>query len=359
MVVKKSIIKTIVRATVLVLFGLIFLSSATGLTKKDFKVIVVMDTVGAWAVGIRDGFVETLNKQLIAAGAKAEYQFFDTKLDVKTIPEIQAAIDKTKPDLICTINYPTVFADKQITLKPGNAAYKFVSENCIPIQSGLIKDLRKPGGNVTGVGVFIQMNSMIRLAKMINPRVKKLAVYSWDAMKEVNEWFEAEFSRACKEEGIEFSEFRRVSNLEDAIAFAREYEKKGDDYFLAEGIGVGVRRDGTRPDASAIYAAYAASGLKRVMYLSYDEAPIKSSGYKLAGTAVIWYDIGAQLAEKGFKVLGGTKPGDIPWDYPRKFNIVLNKAVAERLGYAFPANLLSAAYRVYTDLEGNFIGQDN
>lgn len=341
------------------LLCLVVLFPLPALDLPPFKVIVILDTEGTWSKGIRDGFVANLDDMLAKDNRSAQYQFFDTKLDIRTIPAIQEAIDRTKPDLICTINYPTVFADRHITLNPVNARYRFISENCIPIQSGLIKSLSSPGGNVTGVGVFTQMNSMIRLAKMINPKAKNLAVYSWDAMKEVNQWFEAEYQRACTEEGVQLVEFRRVADLEGAIDFALEYEKKGDSFFLAEGIGVPLRRDGSRPDAAAIIEAYRRAGLKRLLYLSYDETPIALSGFKIAGTSVIWYDIGAQMAEKGYKVLSGTKPGDIPWDYPRKFNIILNKAVADKFGYVFSSQLLGAAYRVYTDNKGTFSGRDH
>jgi putative ABC transport system substrate-binding protein len=338
------------------LCGLLVIASLSALEKKEYKVIIVSDTLSAWAVGIQNGFKETLDKQMAEDGAKASYQVFDTKLDPKTIPDIQAAIDKTKPDLICTINYPTVFADNQITKNPANAGYKFVSENCIPIQSGLIKDIKNPGGNVTGVGVFTRMNSMIRLAKLINPQVKKMAVNSWAAMTQVNEWFEAEFKRACKDEGLEFVEFRRVANFEESVQFMVDYDQKGREYLIADGIGSFLHKDGSKVDVAAEYPK-TRQLLKNVLYLGYDEELIKSSGFKVAATAVIWNDIGAQLADQAIKVLNGTKPGDLPWEYPRKFNTVYNLAVAKNMGYTIPQNLISAAYRVYTDLEGNYVGQ--
>ena len=89
--------------------------------------------------------------------------------------------------------------------------------------------------------------------------------------------------------------------------------------------------------------------------ISYDEVTVGRG--ELAGTCVIWYDIGAQLAEKGILILGGTPPGDIPWDYPRKYNILLNLQNAKDLGIVIPQEIINAAYRVYTDYEGNFIGQ--
>jgi putative ABC transport system substrate-binding protein len=90
--------------------------------------------------------------------------------------------------------------------------------------------------------------------------------------------------------------------------------------------------------------------------LGYEDVTIAQG--TLAGACVIWYDIGAQLAEKGLRILNGANPGDIPWEYPRKFNIVLNLKRAEELHLTFPQELINAAYRIYTDYDGHFIGQE-
>jgi putative ABC transport system substrate-binding protein len=77
----------------------------------------------------------------------------------------------------------------------------------------------------------------------------------------------------------------------------------------------------------------------------------------LGGACVIWGDIGAQAAEKGLKLIDGADPGSISWDYPRKYNIILNLAAAKRLGITLPQSLVNAAYRVYTDFDGHYVGQ--
>jgi putative ABC transport system substrate-binding protein len=63
------------------------------------------------------------------------------------------------------------------------------------------------------------------------------------------------------------------------------------------------------------------------------------------------------MAEKGVRIINGENPGDIPWDYPRKYNIIVNLQRAKDLGIEIPQEVISAAYRIYTDYEGNFVGQ--
>jgi len=68
-------------------------------------------------------------------------------------------------------------------------------------------------------------------------------------------------------------------------------------------------------------------------------------------------DYGIQLAEKGALVLEGKSPGDIPWDYPRIYNIILNLKTAQKIGVKIPQDVIGAAYRVYTDYAGNYVGR--
>jgi putative ABC transport system substrate-binding protein len=65
------------------------------------------------------------------------------------------------------------------------------------------------------------------------------------------------------------------------------------------------------------------------------------------------------VAELGMKVIEGQNPGSIPWEYPRKFSIIINKMTADRLGIAIPSEILGAAFRIYTDYKGNYIGQSD
>jgi putative ABC transport system substrate-binding protein len=328
-------------------------AKTTMLVKDKYDVVIIMDTIDDWSAGIRDGFKETLIKSLAGSQKKVNYTVIDTELNETKIPGIIEKIKSDKPDLICTINYPTAFADIMISQKLKDSEYKFVSENCIPIKSGTIKSWKKPGGNITGVGVFIQMNSPLRLMKKINPRFKKLAVYSWDRVPMLNEWLESEFRRACHEENIELLEFRRVPHQEATIEFFEYYNGQRDDIVLSGGVTAFVHKDGSA--ASGREEVDWATKHLKVPFVVYEETPVRYG--TLAGTCVIWYDIGAQLAEKGLRVLKGENPGDIPWDYPRKYNIILNKKRAEDIGITIPQEIINASYRIYTDYNGNFIGQ--
>jgi putative ABC transport system substrate-binding protein len=325
------------------------------LDKKEYKVYIVSDSTRIWAMDTQAGFKESLDRQLAAQGAKAVYTVFETKTDPAKAPDIVKAIQDDKPDLVLACNTPNGFTDSQITAKLTDPVYKFVSLDPIPVEIGLVKNWAHPGGNVTGVGVFLQFTSTIKLAQKINPKLKKVAFVTWDAMGKVNDWFESEMKQAALDTGVELVEFRRVANNEEELAFYQDYVPKAADTFVMPGISPYVRKDGSPMDPQRDWYSFVQKQLGKLLFVSYDDSTVANG--LVAATAVVWTDIGAQLAEKAMKILQGTSPGDLPWEYPRKYNLIFNLQAAKDRGIAIPPALISSAYRVYTDYKGSFAGQ--
>lgn len=328
---------------------------ASALEARIYDVAIVVDIVRPKFQEIIDGFKSVVDARLERDGARAEYRIYDTKTNPATVPAILDALRARKPDLVFVVNSPDAFADRNVSLKLTDPSYRIVSENCIPVQSGVAKEWTRPGGNITGVGVFVQMTSLIKLAKLINPGYRKLVLYGWDRMKDINAWFLADLTAACRAEGIELAEVKWVASAEDEFELYLRLDKLGPECFGIEAISAWVHRDGSYADMSAELPGFIRKNVKRFATFAYDEAAMREIAP--AGTCVEWKDLGAQLGEKALRVLGGAKPGDISWDYPRKYNIVLNVAAAKSLGLTVPPSIISAAYRVYTDFDGNFVGR--
>jgi putative ABC transport system substrate-binding protein len=344
---------------VTVLTALLILLGAGGslgaLDKQEYKVYIVSDSTRPWSADTQSGFKESLDKQLAAQGATAAYTVFETKADPAKAPEIVKAIQDGKPDLVLACNTPNGFADSQITAKLTDPAFKFVSLDPIPVEIGLVKSWAHPGGNVTGVGVFLQFTSAIKLAQKINPRLKKVAFVTWDAMNKVDDWFESEMKQAARDTGVQLVEFRRVANYEEEMAFYLDYVPKAADTFVMGGISPYVHKDGTPLNPQVDWYSVVQKQLGSLLFVSYDDSTVANG--LVAATAVVWTDIGAQLADKAMKVLQGASPGDLPWEYPRKYNLIFNLQAAKDRGITIPQALISSAYRVYTDYKGDFAGQ--
>jgi ABC-type uncharacterized transport system substrate-binding protein len=351
------------QAWILVLVWLIglptLLSAQTkALEKRDYRIAIILDTVDTWSGGIRDGIKASLDPILKNAGARGVYSEYDTALDIGTAAKIVTELRASKPDLIFVAAYPNGFADIHITAKLNEPEFRFVSENAVATQIGLINSWEKPGGNVTGVGVFVQFSSQLRIARSINPQLNKLVFYSWDAMSTLNDWLEAEIKASVRQEGFELVAFHRVKNIEEHFRLFAEYDRKGPGYLAMIGVSPFVYADGRPADANTLEPEFIRTKIKNTFFLSYDESAIRQAG-AVAGASVIWTDIGAQMAEKGLQILQGTKPGAIPWTYPRKYNLLFNLQAAKNIGLKIPENLLGAAYRIYSDSQGTFTGPRN
>jgi putative ABC transport system substrate-binding protein len=317
-------------------------------------VYVVMDTVDDWSSQIRDGFIDRLDALLSEKSASAEYRFFDTRLDAATAAGIKAAIESGKPGLCCVINYPSAFADINITQKLRGAEYRFISENSIPIQSKTISSMEKPGGNVSGVGVFLQLNPNLRLIKKTMPEVKRIFSYSWDQMTLLNAWWKDEIERACREEGFILEEFRLIKSIQEEMAILEKFSDGKRDTAILSCVSAYVNDDGSPANANSLLVPYF-QGRSRMRFMAYEDGVISMGG--LMGACVIWKDIGAQLADKAIRALAGENPGDLPWEYPRMYNIVINKKTADKIGLVLSQDILNASYRIYTDYSGTFMGK--
>jgi len=323
---------------------------------KAYRAIIVIDTLTPKMAELRDGLTGRLADALSAAGATVSFEQHVTGLKPASAAAIAERIRAAKPDVVFTINNPTGFADLNVAARLRGSGIRFVSENAVPLETGVIASRERPGGDVTGVGVFVQLESSLRLLKRVKPDVKRVYSYSWDAVAPLNAWWDGELRKACKAVGFEYAGMDVLKSIQAELARCDVYSADPGGAVMAC-ISPYVNDDGSLADPAKTYPIYAQylQGRLAVPYLSYEDTTVRIGA--LMGACVVWKDLGAQMADMGLRILSGEAPGSIPWESPRKFNIVVNKATADRLGIRIPPEILPAAYRVYTDYSGNFLGK--
>ena len=204
-----------------------------------------------------------------------------------------------------------------------------------PVASGLVPRLNRPGGNITGFALFeptlggkwLELLLEIapglkRTAYMFNPDINPVSVYMPS--------FEMA-ARSLKVVPITAPVHSDVEIETAIIALGRE-----------PGGGLVVPGDQfTVVHRAAIILAAARNNIPSVYSLSVfvRDGGLLSYGIDLA-------DIPRRAATYVDRILRGEKPGDLPVQFPTKFEMVLNLKTAKALGLNVPPSILVSATEV-------------
>jgi putative ABC transport system substrate-binding protein len=203
-----------------------------------------------------------------------------------------------------------------------------------PVGGGLITNLARPGGNVTGLSV--QQTDLagkrLELLREVVPRLRRLAIL-----------FDVGFPQAVLEMG-EVQAAARTLGIEVAPL---EIQR-------AEDIAPAFEALKARADAIYVVVdALIAANLTRIITLALGaRLPtifntrefVRAGGLMSYGPD--YPDLFRRTAELVDKILRGTKPGDIPVEQPTKFDLILNLTTAKALGLTIPESFLLRADEV-------------
>jgi putative ABC transport system substrate-binding protein len=251
--------------------------------------------------------------------------------DPNAIPVLAHELVRLQPDIILTSTIAAIVALQRET-RTIPIVFASVAD---PIASGIVARLDRPSGNVTGFAQYepTMAGKELELLSEIAPGLKRSAIMFNPDTAPVSAYrpsFEAA-ARSLKVEPIIAPVHSDVEIETAIVALGRE-----------SGGGLFVPPDGfmTTHRASIILAA-ARNNVPAVYWrsyfardgglLSYGPDPVDS--YRGAATYVD-------------RILRGAKPGDLPVQFPTKFEMVVNLKAAKSLGLAVPQSILLRADEV-------------
>ena len=206
-----------------------------------------------------------------------------------------------------------------------------------PVRQGIVASLARPGGNLTGVGsMSLELGSKrLELMKEAFPRVATVAQlpYANEATDEVHRAANQELLRAGRKLGLQVlqADVRDVSDLERAIAALPQADAwyVQDDILYHKHWRV-VLELLTAQRKPAIYPQTYLAQVGGLMSYGVD----LPDQYR---RAAVFVD----------KILRGAKPGELPVELPRRFELAFNVKTAKTFGLAIPQRVLARADRVY------------
>jgi putative tryptophan/tyrosine transport system substrate-binding protein len=257
-----------------------------------------------------------------------EYRWADGNYD--RLPALLADLIRLKVDVIVTHGTPGVLAAKQAT-------------TTIPIVMavvgdalglGIVSNLARPGGNVTGLTFFNPelAAKRLELLKETMPDLTDVGLLL-NLANPINESILPEMSRFAQPLKLKLHQFDVRAPAEFEGAFAAMAAKR---------VGAFVVID----DAMMISNAPAVAALALKQRLPSCGWPDFAIDGGLLAYGVDFPDMFRRAATFVDKIRKGAKPGDLPVEQSTKFEIIVNLKTAKVLGLTIPYNLLARADQV-------------
>ena len=203
-----------------------------------------------------------------------------------------------------------------------------------PVEMGLVANLARPGGNVTGLTTlsFELSGKRLELLKEAVPKLTRVAaLYAPDprvasTLKEM--------SIAARALGIRLQPLEARGPEDFGRAFAAMAKEQAD--------AVALLPTALSP---ALGARIADLALRQRLPAIGQGREFVAAGALMA-YAANWTDIARRAATFVDKILKGAKPADLPIEQPTTFDLVINLKTAKALGLTIPPSLLARADQV-------------
>jgi putative ABC transport system substrate-binding protein len=258
-----------------------------------------------------------------------EYRFARGR--VEQLPALAVELVGLKPDVIVTPGTPASVAAKQATTTIP-IVFAGVAD---AVGAGLIGNLARPGGNITGLtSISAELGGKrLELLKGVVPNAARVAVL-YNPADQSNVLILKELQEAAPALGLTLQPLAVRTSGEFESAFAAMTQARVDAFFGAAGILTFEHR-------SAIVDLAIKS---RIPAMWGHRQFVEAGG--LMSYAVNFYDQVRRAAGYVDRILKGAKPGELPAQQPTTFEFILNLKTAKALGLDLPPMLLARADEV-------------
>jgi putative ABC transport system substrate-binding protein len=246
------------------------------------------------------------------------------------LPELAAELLAANVEVIVAIG-PAVWAAKQQT-KTVPIVIAFSGD---PVGTGMVSNLARPGGNVTGV-TFMSSDlagKRLELLKQTSLRIARVAVlYNPEEPPSAPELRET--AAAARTIGVTLQplEGRQAGDLDRLFAAAA---RERADALLVFAHGFATQNRGRIFELAARHRLPAMYGFRDF---------VDAGGLMAYGPNV--QVMVRRAAGYVDRIVKGAKPGDLPIEQPTKFELVINLKTAKALGLTIPPSLLARADEV-------------
>ncbi len=280
--------------------------------------------VAGFRTGLKDvGYVDGQNVTIEFRWAEGHYD---------RLPDMAADLVRRKVNvLVATGGDPSVVAAKAAT----STIPIVFTTGVDPVRNGFVTSLSHPGGNMTGVNLFVTIldGKRLDLLRALVPRVQLIA---------------ALFNPSRPEHAShmkEIQEAARTIRQQIQILLARDEAAIDAAFANAAQLHAGAILVGSDPFFNSQRDKIIALAARYSIPAIYEQREFALAGGLMSyGTNLT--DGYRQVGVYAGRILKGEKPGDLPIVQSSKFEFVINLKTAKALGLTIPQGLLNAADEV-------------
>jgi len=277
--------------------------------------------VRSFRAGLGDlGYIEGRNIAL-------EFHYAEGKPE--RLADLARELVRTRPDVIFALG-----GDVAPSVRTATSTIPIVvAVSLDPVQSGLVANLARPGGNLTGV-TFVSSDlaaKRLQLLKEIAPAVSRVGVL-WNPDHVDPEYRETQAAGRTLGVQVHSLEVRAGGDLERAFQTAAAARVEAIVVVSSRLMAVNRQAIADLATRNRMLLVAGWGGWPQVGAL-FSYGPDLDVIVRLAATHVD-------------KVLRGARPGDIPIEQPNKFELIVNLKAARAHGLTVPPAILGRADRV-------------
>jgi putative tryptophan/tyrosine transport system substrate-binding protein len=261
----------------------------------------------------------------------------DTRWAAGNMDRMQAAAKELiglRPDVLLSASTPATAALAHET-KTIPIVFALVND---PIGSGFAATLARPGGNITGFGWMegSVAGVWLELLAQMAPGIRRVAMmFNPDTAPYVKSYFQPSFEAGARSLDIEpiAAPVRSDAEIETVMTSLGREPPSGlvamPDVFMTDRSDLIVSLAARHRIPAVFGSAFSVARAGGLLSYGPDNA-----------------DISRSAAHYVDRILRGTKPADLPVQFPAKFHMTLNAKTANALGLTIPTNLLVRADEV-------------
>ncbi|MGC1308047.1 MAG: ABC transporter substrate-binding protein [Phormidesmis sp.] len=278
---------------------------------------------------VRDGIKDALADAGYQPEKSLRWEWRSAQGNPATAAQIARKYAGARPDVIVAI--ATLSAQAAVSAA-GNTPVIF-SAVTDPVGANLVKNAKKPGGNVSGVSDLSPIDQHLALIKEILPEAKALGV-----IYGANENNAMSLVNLVKEQAPEqgFTEVKEatVASSSEVAGAARSLVGSVDAIYIPADDMV----------ISALESAIQVGQDNALPVFAGDAESVESGA--IAGISFKYYDVGRQTGEMVVEVLKGSRAGDLPVEFVKTVQLFVNPTAAAAMGVTLPEAVTNRADKV-------------